>query len=89
MYFKESIKLSPYITDYSIKYGVSLIKQKKFEQAKKIYLKQALALDPDYLLAYENLLLLAYSSNKKEKIDLYIKKILEIDPKHKIIKLSS
>ena len=47
------------------------------------YLKQAIALDPDYLQAYENLVLLAQMQNKIEQVKAYLNKILEIAPDHK------
>ena len=47
-------------------------------------LKQAIALDPDYLLAYENLVLLYDKYNDSENTKLYLLKILEIDPQHRV-----
>jgi len=49
----------------------------------KNYLTQAIALDPDYLQAYENLVLLAQMQNKMEQAKVYLNKILEIAPNHK------
>ena len=46
-------------------------------------LKQAIALDPDYLLAYENLVFLYQKTNDFKSTKLYLHKILEIDPQHK------
>ncbi len=79
MYFKESIKLSPYITDYSIKYGVSLIKQKKFEQAKKIF-KKVLALNPTVKESHLNLGYLSYLDNNYNEAEIYLKQALALDP---------
>ena len=46
-------------------------------------LKQAIILDPDYILAYENLVFLSQKRNNFEATKLYLRKILEIDPQHK------
>jgi Tfp pilus assembly protein PilF len=48
-----------------------------------LYLKQALAIDPDYVLAYENLVLSAQRQNKMEQVKVYLNKILESAPNHK------
>ena len=53
-----------------------------YTKAERI-LKQAIALDPDYVLAYENLVLLAQMQNKIEQAKVYLNKILEIAPEHK------
>ena len=45
-------------------------------------LKQAIALDPDYTLAYENLVLLSQERENPDEIKLYLLKILEIIPDH-------
>ena len=45
-------------------------------------LKQAIALNPDYVLAYENLVLSAKKQNKLEDVKFYLNKILEIAPNH-------
>ena len=47
-----------------------------------MYLKQAIALDPDYVLAYENLALSAQKQNKMKNVKVYLNKILEIAPNH-------
>ena len=47
-----------------------------------MYLKQAIALDPDYVLAYENLVLSAQMQNKMKDVKVYLNKILEIAPNH-------
>ena len=46
-------------------------------------MKQAIALDPDYVLAYENLVFLSQKTNNSKATKLYWHKILEIDPEHK------
>ena len=49
-----------------------------------LYLKQAIALDPDYVLAYENLALSAQKQNKMKNVKVYLNKILEIAPNHNV-----
>ena len=55
--------------------------KEQFVKAEK-KLKQAIALDPDYVLAYENLVLSAKKQNKLEDVKFYLNKILEIAPNH-------
>jgi len=40
-------------------------------------------LDPDYILAYENLVLSSQLQNKFDEAKVYLNKILEIAPNHK------
>jgi Tfp pilus assembly protein PilF len=76
------LSLNPTIKEVHLNLGyISLLKH-NFEKA-DLYLKQALALDPDYVLAYENLVLLAQMQNKIEQAKVYLNKILEIAPGHK------
>jgi ABC-type nitrate/sulfonate/bicarbonate transport system ATPase subunit len=51
--------------------------------ARRVALARAIALDPDYLLAYENLVVLSQKIKDFNATKLYLHKILEIDPKHK------
>ena len=53
-----------------------------FEKANSS-LKKAIALDPNYLLAYENMILLAQVQNNMTDMKRYLNKILEIAPDHK------
>ena len=53
-----------------------------FEKANSS-LKKAIALDPNYLLAYENMILLAQVQNNMTDMKHYLNKILEIAPNHK------
>ena len=50
-------------------------------------LKKAIALDPNYLLAYENMILLAQMQNNMTDMKRYLNKILEIAPDHKAKKI--
>ena len=45
-------------------------------------MKQAIALDPDYILAYENLVLCAQIQNNMINVKVYLNKILEIAPNY-------
>ena len=47
------------------------------------YLLQAIALDPDYVLAYENLARLKYETNNKIDYSNYLKKIQTIQQRQK------
>ena len=62
--------------------GYIAILEKNFIKSED-YLFNAIQLDPNYLQAYENLILLYKLQNKNEKVAYYINKILEIDPYHK------
>ena len=53
----------------------------KYEAA-ELRLKQAIALDPDYILAYENLYLISKIQNDFINMNIYKNKILDIDPNH-------
>ena len=46
-------------------------------------LNKAILLDPNYVLAYENLALSARIQNNMDDLKLYLNKILEIAPNHK------
>ena len=47
------------------------------------YLLRAIALDPDYVLAYENLARLKYETNNKIDYSYYLKKIQTIQQRQK------
>ena len=48
----------------------------------ELTLQKAIALDPDYILAYENLVILYQQMNDNINTKLSLYKILEIDPNH-------
>jgi len=80
--FNQALKLNPAIKEIHLNLGYIAILDKDFIAAENS-LKQAIALDPDYVLAYENLVLSAQIQNKMEDTKLYLHKILEIAPNHK------
>ena len=61
---------------------MNLVKKEEYISAVN-NLKQAVLLDPDYILAYENLVLLSQKNNNLPATKLYLRKILEIAPNHK------
>ena len=80
--FKGILKEYPLHKQALVNLGYLSILKKNFLDAEN-YLKQAIALDPDYVLAYENLVLSAQMQNKMEQAKAYLNKILEIVPNHK------
>ena len=80
--FNHALKLNPTIKEIHLNLGYIAILNQDFITAENS-LKQAIALDPDYVLAYENLVLSAQIQNKMEDTKLYLHKILEIAPNHK------
>ena len=80
--FNEVLKLNPTIKEAHLNMGYIDILTGEFEIADR-RLKQAIALDPDYILAYENLVLSAQMQNKSSEVKFYLNKILEIAPNHK------
>ena len=80
--FNQALKLNPAIKEIHLNLGYIAILNQDFITAENS-LKQAIALDPDYVLAYENLVLSAQIQNKMEDTKLYLHKILEIAPNHK------
>ena len=76
------LTLNPTIKEIHLNLGYISLLEYDFKKA-DLYLKQALALDPDYVLAYENLVLSAQMQNKTEQVKVYLNKILEIAPNHK------
>ena len=80
--FHEALKLNPTIKEVHLNLGYIDILSGDFQLAES-RLKQAIALDPDYILAYENLVLSSQLQNKFDEAKVYINKILEIAPNHK------
>jgi hypothetical protein len=80
--FHEALKLNPTIKEVHLNLGYIDILNGEYEMADR-RLKQAIVLDPDYILAYENLVLSAQMQNKNIQMKFYLKKILEIAPGHK------
>ena len=80
--FHESLKLNPTIKEVHLNLGYIDILNGEYEMA-DTRLKQAISLDPDYILAYENLVLSSQLQNKLYEAKVYLNKILEIAPNHK------
>ena len=80
--FNQALKLNPTIKEIHLNLGYIAILNQDFITAENS-LKQAIALDPDYVLAYENLILSAKLQNKNKQLKFYLNKILEIAPNHK------
>lgn len=80
--FHEALKLNPTIKEVHLNLGYIDILNGEYEMADR-RLKQAIVLDPDYILAYENLVLSSQKQNKTIQMKFYLKKILEIAPRHK------
>ncbi|MBC8266639.1 MAG: hypothetical protein H8E84_06695 [Flavobacteriales bacterium] len=80
--FIEALKLNPTIKEVHLNLGYINILTGEYELADR-RLKQAIALDPDYILAYENLVLSSQMQNKTSELKYYLQKILEIAPNHK------
>ena len=79
--FNSALSLNPTIKEVHLNLGYIDILTGEFEIADS-RLKQAIALNPDYVLAYENLVLSAKKQNKLEDVKFYLNKILEIAPNH-------
>jgi len=77
-----ALDLNPTIKEIHSSLGLIAILKEDFQNAESS-LKQAIALDPDYILAYENLVFLHQRNNNLEQAELYLHKILEIAPEHK------
>ena len=84
--FHDALKLNPTIKEVHLNLGYINILTGEYDQADN-RLKQAIALDPDYVLAYENLVLSAQMQNKNEDMKFYLNKILEIAPQHKAMQI--
>ena len=82
MIFNDALKLNPTIKEIHLNLGYIALLNADFEKANS-NLKKAIALDPNYLLAYENLILLAQVQNNMTDMKGYLNKILEIAPNHK------
>ena len=63
--------------------GYIFILKKKYEEAKQ-KLEYLIQLEPDYLLAYENIILLYLKQNNNVIAKRYLNKILEINPNYEI-----
>ena len=68
--FRSALFLNPTIKEIHLNLGYISLLEHDFKKA-DLYLKQALALDPDYILAYENLVLSAQIQNKMEQVKVY------------------
>ena len=80
--FLDALKLNPTIKEIHANLGLIAIIKGDYKNGESS-LKQAIALDPDYVLAYENLVFLSQKTNNSKATKLYLHKILEIDPEHK------
>ena len=65
-----------------MKNGLFILK-KKYEDAKQ-KLEYLIQLEPDYLLAYENIILLYLKQNNNVIAKRYLNKTLEINPNYEI-----
>ena len=61
--------------------GYIFLLKKEYVKA-EIYLNKAISLDPDYIRAYENLLLLNQLTNNLDQVSLYSNKISKIVKKN-------
>ena len=80
--YLDALNLNPTIKEIHANLGLVAILKGDYKKAESS-LKQAVALDPDYVLAYENLVFLYQQTNNFEATKLYLYKILEIAPQHK------
>ncbi len=80
--FTNALKLNPTIKEIYLNLGYIAILKENYQEAERI-LKHAIAVDPDYILAYENLVLLSQKRDDTKSTKLYLYKILEINPQHK------
>jgi hypothetical protein len=80
--YLNALNLNPTIKEIHANLGFIAILEGNYKNAESS-LQQAIALDPDYILAYENLVLLSQKKNDFQATKLYLHKILEIDPQHK------
>ena len=79
--YLDALELNPTVKEVHANLGLIAILNGNYIDA-EINLKQAIALDPDYILAYENLVLLSQKKNDNQFTKLYLHKIVEIDPQH-------
>ena len=80
--FNNALELNPAIKEIHLNLGYIALTDKEFSKANNS-LKKAIALDPNYVLAYENMVLLAEKQNNITDMKFYLNKILEIEPDHK------
>jgi tetratricopeptide (TPR) repeat protein len=80
--YLNALNLNPTIKEIHANLGFIAILEGNYKNAESS-LQQAISLDPDYILAYENLVLLSQKKNDFQATKLYLHKILEIDPQHK------
>ncbi|MEE2699935.1 MAG: hypothetical protein VYD71_01050 [Bacteroidota bacterium] len=80
--FTNALELNPTIKETHLNLGYIALLNAEFEKANNS-LNKAIALDPNYVLAYENLVLSAQMQNNIVDVKRYLKKILEIAPNHK------
>ena len=73
--YLEVIKLNPTIKQAHSSLGMIYILENNFDLAESS-LKKAISLDPDYVLAYENLVVLYQQINDNINTELYLYKIL-------------
>ena len=76
-----ALDLNPTIKEIHMNLGLIALIEGKYLYAKNS-LKQAILLDPDYILAFENLVVLSQKEDDLSRTKLYLQKILEIDPNH-------
>ena len=79
--FLDALAQNPTIKEIHVSLGLISIIKEDYKNA-EISLRLAIALDPDYVLAYENLVLLYKKTNNLKATKLYLLKILEIIPDH-------
>ena len=80
--YLDALDLNPTVKEIHVNLGLIAILNGNYIDA-EIHLNQAIALDPDYILAYENLVLLSQKKNDNQFTKLYLQKIIEIDPQHR------
>ena len=81
--FNKIILDYPYYKEALVNLAYIDILEKKYIDA-EIKLNRAIKLDPDYLLAYENMIILYLAQNNSSLAKKYLNKILEIYPSYKI-----
>ena len=84
--YEKVISLNPKIKQAHSSIALIGILNGEYDFAQK-HLDIALDLDPDYILAYENLVYLSQLLGDNNSAKLYLQKIIEINPKHRAIEI--
>ena len=80
--FLDIISLNPNFKEPYLNLGYINLVEKNYKLSED-YLSRAIALDPDYVLAYENLARLKFETNNKIDYANYLKKIQAIQQRQK------